>query len=163
MPFPGHLASYADILLARHALLQEECVTRQKNVCVGGYRAPCSGTKMDVVQTRQCPELKNVHKQLDKGINYREISAKFGVSASTVRKKVNTVDIDENLLRLVPVLGHDARELPLQPVSVPGRCPNYCSGTNKRLCSDWYRGTKPERGLIFYVRSSMRCFKVTLH
>ena len=34
------VASYADILLARHALLPkgEECVTCQKNVCVGGYR-----------------------------------------------------------------------------------------------------------------------------
>ena len=29
------IASHADILLARHA--GEECVTSQKNVCVGGY------------------------------------------------------------------------------------------------------------------------------
>ena len=39
-----------------------------------------------------------VHKQLGKGNNYREISGKFGVVIST--------GTDENLFRLVPVLGH---------------------------------------------------------
>ena len=39
----------------------------------------------------------NVHKQLGKGNNYREISGKFGVVASTAYEKVNTTGIDEGL------------------------------------------------------------------
>ena len=50
----------------------------------------------------------NVHKQLGKGNNYREISGNFGV--------VNTTGTDENLLRLVPVLRNGARVLPLELV-----------------------------------------------
>ena len=45
----------------------------------------------------------NVHKQLGKGIEYREIGDKIGVSASTACEKVNTVGTNENLFRLVPV------------------------------------------------------------
>ena len=56
---------------------------------------------------------KNVHKQQGKGINYREIGGKLGVSALTAYEKVNTAGTDENLFRLVPVLGHGARVLPL--------------------------------------------------
>ena len=63
--------------------------------------------------------IKNVHKQLGKGINYREIGDKFGVSASTACKKVNAAGTDENLFRLVPVPGHGARVLPLELVRVP--------------------------------------------
>ena len=65
------------------------------------------------------PWAKNVHKQLGKGIHYREIRDKFGVSASAACEKVNTVGIDENLFRLVPVPGHSARVLPLELVPVP--------------------------------------------
>ena len=61
---------------------------------------------MDAVQTRQFPDLKNVHKQLGKGINHREIGDKFGVSASTADEKVKTAGTNENLFRLVPVPGH---------------------------------------------------------
>ena len=57
---------------------------------------------------------KNVHKQVGNGMNYRKIADKFGVSASTACKKVNTAGTDENLLRLVP--GHGARVLPLEIV-----------------------------------------------
>ena len=32
---------------------------------------------------------------------------------------MNTAGTDENLFRLVPVLGHGARLLPLEPVPVP--------------------------------------------
>ena len=39
---------------------------------------------MDVAQTRQYPELINVHKQLGKGIDYREIGGKLG-AGSTLR------------------------------------------------------------------------------
>ena len=63
---------------------------------------------MDVVHTHQCPEL-NVHKQLGKGNNYREICSKFGAVASRAYKKVNTTGTDKNLFRLVPMLGHSAR------------------------------------------------------
>ena len=66
------------------------------------------------------PGAKNVHKKLEKGNNHREISGKFGVVASTANDKVNTTGTDENLFRLVPVLGHGARVLPLELVSVPG-------------------------------------------
>ena len=55
------------------------------------------------------PGTKNVHKQLGKGKNCREISGKFGVVASTAYKKVNTMGTDENLFRLVT--GHGARVL----------------------------------------------------
>ena len=54
----------------------------------------------------------NVHKQLRKGNNYREITGKFGVENATV--------IDNNLFRLVPVLGHGAQVLPQELVPVFG-------------------------------------------
>ena len=64
---------------------------------------------------------KNVHKQLGKGVYYREIGDKFGVGASTACKNVNTAGTDKNLFRLVPVPGHRARVLPaLQLTPVPG-------------------------------------------
>ena len=65
------------------------------------------------------PGTKNVHQQLGKGNNYREISGKFEVVASTAYSK-NTTGTDENLFRLVPVLGHGARILPPEIVPVPG-------------------------------------------
>ena len=39
--------------------------------------------------------------------------------ASTAYEKVNTRDTDENLFRVVPVLGHGARVLPLELVPMP--------------------------------------------
>ena len=62
-------------------------------------------------------ETKYVHKYLDKGNNYREISGKFGVVTSNA--KVNTTGADENLFRLVFMLGHGTRVLPLELVPVP--------------------------------------------
>ena len=47
-------------------------------------------------------------------------SGKFGVGASTAYEKVNTAGTDEILFRLVPVLGHGARVLPLELVPVSG-------------------------------------------
>ena len=158
----------------------------------GHQNGRCSNTPM--------PCTKTVYKQLKKSINCREIGDKFGVGCSIACKKLNTASNDENLFRLVPVLGHGARvqsnlsfntetstireplycrqfawsqrnqipykfylyntdksiirTLSLVPsVSVlkrfdcttfgvsaltRARCPNLCSGTNKRLCSDWY-------------------------
>ena len=60
--------------------------------------------------------------------NYRVASvqwtkAPFRASASTAWEKVSTAGTnlaDENLFRLVPVLGHGARVLPLELVAVPG-------------------------------------------
>ena len=68
---------------------------------------------------------KNVHEQLGKGVNYREIGDKFGVSASTACKKVNAAGTDENLFRLVPVLGQGARVQPLElvPAQISARVP----------------------------------------
>ena len=66
------------------------------------------------------PGTKNVHKQLGKGNNNREISGKFGVVASTAYEKVNTTGTGENLFRIVPMPGHGARVLPLELVPVPG-------------------------------------------
>ena len=40
--------------------------------------------------------------------------------ASTAYDKVNTTGTDEILFRLVPVLGHGARVLPLELLPVPG-------------------------------------------
>ena len=66
------------------------------------------------------PGTKNVHKQLGKGDKYREVTGKFGVVASTVCEKVNTIGTFENLLRLAPVLGHGTRVLPLELMPVLG-------------------------------------------
>ena len=67
------------------------------------------------------PGTKNVHKQLGKGKNNREISGKFGVVASTVYEKVNTTSTDENLFRLVlelvPVPGHGAQISAWEPTT----------------------------------------------
>ena len=66
----------------------------------------------------------NVHKQLGKGENYREISGKFGVVASTAYEKVNKTDTDENLFRFV-----------LELVSVPGTVPKLVLGQQqKAMC-----------------------------
>ena len=66
------------------------------------------------------PGTKNVQKQLTKGINYREIGDKFGVSASPACEKEITVDTDENLFRLVSVPRNGARVLSLELMHVPG-------------------------------------------
>ena len=66
------------------------------------------------------PETKNVHKQLGKGNNYRDISGKFGVVALTAYEKVNTTGTDENLFRLMLVPGYGAGVLPLELLPVPG-------------------------------------------
>ena len=47
-------------------------------------------------------------------MDFREIGDKFEVGPSTACKKVNTAGTDENLFRLVPVVGHGARVLPLE-------------------------------------------------
>ena len=61
------------------------------------------------VQTHRCPDHKNVHEQLGRGINYREIGGKFGVSGSTACEKINKAGTDENLFTLVPVPEHGAQ------------------------------------------------------
>ena len=66
------------------------------------------------------PLTKNIHSQVGKRNNYREISGKFGAVASTAYEKVNTTGNDENLFRLVPMPGHGARVLPLELVPFPG-------------------------------------------
>ena len=96
------------------------------------------------------PSTKNVHKQRGKGINYREIGDKFGVSASTACKKVNTEGTDENLFRLVPMPGHGARVLPLELMPVPGHgtlstTEGYVQTRTRAQASR--AGTKSERGL----------------
>ena len=70
---------------------------------------------------------KSIHKQLGKGIDYRDINDKFGVGASTACKKVKTVGTDENLFRPVPVPGNSTRELPLELVPVPGHGAQICA------------------------------------
>ena len=76
---------------------------------------------------------KNVHKQLGKGNNYREISGKYAVVALTAYEKVNTAGTDENLFRLVPVPGHGARVLPSgASARAWARCPSTTSGASAR-------------------------------
>ena len=58
-----------------------------------------------------CSELKNIHKQQGKGLDYREIGNKFGFGALSACRKPNTACTDENFFRLVP--GHGALVLPL--------------------------------------------------
>ena len=48
------------------------------------------------------------------------ISGKFVAVASRAYEKVNTAGTDENLFRLVPLLGHGVRVLPLELVPVHG-------------------------------------------
>ena len=74
----------------------------------GQYNGRCSDAPLSWT--------KNVHKQLGKGMNYRVIGDKFGVSASTACEKVNTADTDENLFsQIVPLPEHGARVLTLGP------------------------------------------------
>ena len=97
----------------------------------------------------------------------RPIDDKFGaVGASTACEKVNTAGTDENLFRLVPLLGNCAQVLPLELVPVPrhgapisawaptkgyvqtsGRarawCPSTTSGVNARARA-WCPGTSKE-------------------
>ena len=100
------------------------------------------------------PWTKIAHKQLGNRIDYREIGDKFGVDSSTAYKKANTAGTGENLFRLVPVLGHGARVLPLELVLLPGhgaqisaRAPTkgYVQTGARALALP--PGTKSERGL----------------
>ena len=62
--------------------------------------------------------IKNVYKQLGKGIDYREVGNKLGVGAC---KKVNTAGTDENLFRLVPATRERyPSTIPLELVPMPG-------------------------------------------
>ena len=79
-------------------------------------RERCLGTKMDVPVSWT----EHVHKQLEKGLDYREIGDKFGVGASAACEKVNAASTDENLFRLVPVPWHGTRVVPLELVPRPG-------------------------------------------
>ena len=81
---------------------------------------PCLGTKMDFVQTRQCPDLKMFMKQLGKRIDYREIGDKFGVGSSTACKKRKAVQTSA-----------------LARARYPSTTSGASSGTSKKLCSDW--------------------------
>ena len=91
----------------------------------------------------------NVHNQLGKGSNYREISGKFGVVASTAYKKVNTMGTDENLFRLVLMPGHGARVLPLELVLVSGQGARVSARapTKGDVHTALSTGTKSEQGL----------------
>ena len=67
---------------------------------------------------------------------------------------MNTAGIDENRFRLVPVLGHGARVLPLEPVPVPGLGAEISAQalTKGYVQPDTHArapcpGTKAERGL----------------
>ena len=86
---------------------------RRTSLVRGPVQIWCPGTEMDVVQTRQCPELKMF-------IPVEKSATSFsGVSASTACEKAITAGTDNNLFRLVPVIGHSARVLPLDLVPVP--------------------------------------------
>ena len=99
--------------------------------------------------------MKNVHKQLGKRFDYREISDKFEVGSSTVCKKVRTAGTDENLFRLVPVFGHSARVPSASGASarIPGYGAQICDRAPTKG-SDWceYPGTKSGRGLRYPCR-----------
>ena len=73
-----------------------------------------------------------MHKQLRKRIDYRKIGDKFGAGASTACKKVNTAGTEENLFRLVPVLGHGARVLHLELVLLPGHGAQFVLGHQQK-------------------------------
>ena len=65
---------------------------------------------------------------MGKGINYREIRDKFGVTASTVCEKVNTSSGNgENLFRLVPAPELCVRVLPLELVPMAGHGAQICA------------------------------------
>ena len=65
------------------------------------------------------PGTKNVHKQLGKGINYREIGGEFGVSALTACEEINTRALTKTCSDLCPRLG-TVPELVLPLELVPG-------------------------------------------
>ena len=77
------------------------------------------------------PWTKSAHKQLGKrrlSRNWRQIW-----SSSTACKKVNTAGTDENLFRLMLVLGHGTQVLPLQPV--PGHGTQICARGHQVLAA----------------------------
>ena len=70
---------------------------------------------MDVVQTRQCLEVKLFINYEEKVLTIeKSCGGKFAVGASTACKKVKTAVTDESLFRLLPLPGHGARVLPLK-------------------------------------------------
>ena len=73
------------------------------------------------------PCSKNVHKQLEKFLDYGETGDKFRVGASTVCEKVNTAGTDENLFSLVSLLGQGARVLPLELAPALGHGAQICA------------------------------------
>ena len=94
----------------------------------------------------------NVHKQLGKGNNYREISGKFGVVASTTYEKVSTMGADENLFKLVLVPGHGTRVLPLELVPVPRHGAQISA---RAPTSDFFGfGTQAKHNLFLYFLST---------
>ena len=63
------LASHANILLARHALLplgRRDYVTNQKNVCVGGYYGACYVVRLPASSCRQFPKTWQQRKRQNK-------------------------------------------------------------------------------------------------
>ena len=62
------------------------------------------------------PRTQHVHRELRIGLYHQEIAEKFRVGVYTACEKVNKVDTDKNLFKLVPVTGHGARVLPLELV-----------------------------------------------
>ena len=108
-----------------------------------------------------------MHKQLGKGIDYREIGDKFGVGASTACKKVNTGGTDENLFRLVPMPGHGARVLPLELVpgqgaQISAQAPTkgyvqtgaHAQALGMGTKSDWGPKTAPNQKSIYNLRAT---------
>ena len=77
------------------------------------------------------------------------------------------------MFRLVPVPGHgaqiSARAATKGYVQTGARsrerCPNWCSGTNKRLCSDWcpFPGTEPKLVLGHQQKAMFRLVPVPGH
>ena len=80
------------------------------------------------------PRLRSPSPIMAPGIDYQEISEKFGFGASTACEKINTAGTDENLFRLVPLLGHRARVLPSLEL-VPAICAR--APTKGYVYSDW--------------------------
>ena len=90
------------------------------------------GLKIGRFSQTPVPGTKKFDKELKKRNNDREISGKFGVVASAANEKVNRTGAEENAFRLVPVLGHGARVLPLELV------PGYGAQISARVTTKGY-------------------------
>ena len=147
---------------SKHAFLSTNQKQSQVIMTLASFRlgarawARCSGTKIDVVQTCQCPKLSMFMIQLGKGLDYGEIGQKFELGASTACEKLNAA-------------GHACQNT-ISGASARAwvQCPNLCIGHQQKATFRLAPGTvtKSERGLcilhVYLCMAPVACLTMFL-